>query len=430
MKTACYLLYNILLLILLFVTTPFLAVYLFFKPKRRKEWMERFTPHIEEGLGDSPRFWIHAASVGEGAAAAPLIRRLISMQGSSHLLFTSMTSTGRDLMRKRFPELQVRLFPLDILSIVLRSLKRWNPTVVILYESELWPNFLLAARMLKIPVVVFNGSLSARSYRRFRRFRWLAYPLLELVAHFGVQDKEIQHRLADLGVPLDRISVTGNTKLDSWGDFVSSAKEVPLRFLERGEWWVAGSVRTGEPEVILQAYSQLRKDFPDLRLVLAPRHLERVPDFIEKTRSFGFKPLRRSELNGSRPLSEAEVLILDTLGELIQFYRYASVVFVGGTLVPVGGHNLFEPALLGKPVLFGPYTSEVGEARDLLLRTGLGKEVGKVEDLIREIRQILWAPDLAQQAFQRTLMEVRQMAGATDRNLQLLDPCLDRQGAS
>jgi 3-deoxy-D-manno-octulosonic-acid transferase len=367
--------------------------------------------------------------MGEGLAAAPLLKKLLSKHGSSHILFTSMTPTGRDLIHKKFPELQVQLFPLDLLWISLRSLRRWNPTVVILYESELWPNFLLAARILKIPVMVFNGSLSARSYRRFRRFRWIARPLLESVAHFGVQNEEIQRRWIDLGVPSYRISVTGDTKLDSWVDSVSSAKIAPLPFLEEGRWWVAGSVRTGEPESILQAYSRLRKDFPDLRLVLAPRHLDRVSDFVGKIESFGFTPLRRSELNGSSSVPEIGVLVLDTLGELIQCYHYASVVFVGGTLVSIGGHNLFEPALLGKPVLFGPYTSEVQEARDLLLRTGLGKEAEGVEDLVRGVSQFLLAPDQVKEASRRTSEEVKKMIGATDRNLRLLDPLLSMQGA-
>lgn len=433
MKILFYVLYNLLLTIGIVGVGPFWGLYLLLDRKRRREWKERLGFKKGEVLATSPpRFWIHAASVGEALAATPLVAKLISRFGADHLLFTSMTSSGKDLICRKFPGLrQVGLFPVDFLWLCWRRLKRENPSVVILYESELWPNFLLVSKWLKIPVVVFNGSLSERSYRRFRRLRFLTRPLFEAVDYFGVQDKRTESKLLDLGVSPDRISVTGNTKIDVWIDAIPPEESAPpLAFLEgQGEIWVAGSVRTGEIEILLHAYVRLQEKHPRLRLVVAPRHLDRIHPFSEVIRSFGFKVRRRSEWDGAGLLTEKEILLLDTLGELAQFYRYASVAFVGGTLVPIGGHNILEPALLGKPVLFGPFTSKVEKSKRLLLETGFGREVGNSDDIVREVDFLLSSPERVHEAYQTTLQAIRETAGATDRNLRLLDPIVGDLGS-
>ena len=351
---------------------------------------ERFTwyaPELTAALAGSRPIWLHAASVGEVRSAAPLVRRMRSRWPDRKLLVSTVTVTGNRTARDVLPDVDgVTYLPLDLPWLVSRSLRRLRPELVVLLETEVWPNFIRAAHRLRIPVVVLSGRLSPRGARTYGRFRGLFGPVLGRVSGFGMQDRENARRVLDLGVEPARVAVTGSLKQAEAG-----TGALPDLFGPRGPGRpvvVAGSVHRGEEEALLDVLPELRRRFPALLMVIAPRRPQRFGEVERLLRRRDLRYSRRSRTNGAPP-EDCCVLLLDTLGELPQLYGWADVAFVGGSLVPVGGHNLMEPARWGKPVLFGPHRSNVSETARELLEQGGGVEVRDRDDLLREIADLL-----------------------------------------
>lgn len=351
---------------------------------------ERFTwyaPELTAALAGSRPIWLHAASVGEVRSAAPLVRRMRSRWPDRKLLVSTVTVTGNRTARDVLPDVDgVTYLPLDLPWLVSRSLRRLRPEIIVLLETEVWPNFIRAAHRLRIPVVVLSGRLSPRGARTYGRFRGLFGPVLERVSGFGMQDRENARRVLGLGVEPARVAVTGSLKQAEAG-----TGALPDLFGPCGPGRpvvVAGSVHRGEEEALLDVLPELRRRFPALLMVLAPRRPQRFGEVERLLRRRDLRYSRRSRTDGAPP-EDCCVLLLDTLGELPQLYGWADVAFVGGSLVPVGGHNLMEPARWGKPVLFGPHRSNVSEAARELLEQGGGVEVRDRDDLLREIADLL-----------------------------------------
>lgn len=351
---------------------------------------ERFTwyaPELAAAFAGSRPIWLHADSVGEVRSAAPLVRRMKSQWPDRKLLVSTVTVTGNRTARDVLPDVDgVTYLPLDLPWLVSRSLRRLRPDLIVLLETELWPNFIRAAHRLRIPVVVLSGRLSPRCARRCERFRALFGPVLDRVSGFGMQDRENARRVLGLGVDPDRVAVTGSLKQ-------AETRTGPPPDLfgprgRRGPVVAAGSVHRGEEEALLDVLPELRRRFPALLMVLAPRHPQRFGEVERLLRRRNLRYSKRSRTDGAPP-EDRSVLLLDTLGELPQIYGCADVAFVGGSLVPVGGHNLMEPARWGKPVLFGPHRSNVSEAARELLEQGGGVEVHDRNDLLREILDLL-----------------------------------------
>ena len=298
-----------------------------------------------------------------------------------------MTVTGNRTARDVLPDVDgVTYLPLDLPWLVSRSLRRLRPELVVLLETEVWPNFIRAAHRLRIPVVVLSGRLSPRGAQTYGRFRGLFGPVLERVSGFGMQDRENARRVLELGVEPARVAVTGSLKQAEAG-----TGALPDLFGPRGPGRpvvVAGSVHRGEEEALLDVLPELRRRVPALLMVIAPRRPQRFGEVERLLRRRDLRYSRRSRTDGAPP-EDCCVLLLDTLGELPQLYGWADVAFVGGSLVPVGGHNLMEPARWGKPVLFGPHRSNVSETARELLEQGGGVEVLDRDDLLREIADLL-----------------------------------------
>lgn len=351
---------------------------------------ERFTwyaPELVAALAGSRPIWLHAASVGEVRSAAPLVRRMRIQWPDRKLLVSTVTVTGNRTARDALPDVDgVTYLPLDLPWLVSRSLRRLRPEIIVLLETEFWPNFIRAAHRLRIPVVVLSGRLSPRCARTYERFRALFGPVLERVSGFGMQDRENAHRVLGLGVDPARVAVTGSLKQAE-----TRTGPLPDLFGPRGRQGpvvVAGSVHRGEEEALLDVLTELRRRFPALLMVLAPRRPERFGEVERLLRRRNLRYSKRSRTDGAPP-EDRSVLLLDTLGELPQIYGCADVAFVGGSLVPVGGHNLMEPARWGKPVLFGPYRSNVSETARELIEQGGGVEVHDRNDLLGEILDLL-----------------------------------------
>jgi len=337
-----------------------------------------------------PHGWLHAVSVGEAIAAAPIVAGVRGLYPDLPLVMTTVTATGAHVVRERYrADVEHRYLPLDLPGAVRRVTATIDPAFLILMETELWPNLLRHLCRLEVPVMVANGRLSDRSFPRYRLARPFVQKVLDCVTVFAMQSEEDARRAVALGARPDRVFVTGNVKADAVADQTGSKERwrglLGLAPAQRA--WVAGSTHAGEEDALLDAHAVLRREVSDLVLVLAPRHPERVSDVLRRIAARGWDAVRRSEL--PRPKAADTVIVLDTVGELAKLYAIAEVVFVGGSLVPAGGHNVLEPAQREKPVLFGPHTENFREATSLLLDRGGAIRVQSSDDLARELGRLL-----------------------------------------
>ena len=349
---------------------------------------------LGDGLPPEPRCWIHAVSVGESAVAVPLVEGIRRRWPELSVVVSTITPTGARIVAERLAARAVhRYFPVDLPGPVRRALDAARPRFFIAIETELWPNFLRALAARRIPAMIANGRISDRSFRRYHRVRWLMRRVLADIAVFAMQSTEDAQRIIALGAPPERVVVTGNLKSDLLPEAPDEAGwRERLGLGERDRLWIAGSTHRGEEAMVLDAFVRAKARCPALALLLAPRHPERTGEVEELIRSRGLTAVRRSRL--PREATSGVVTILDTVGELAQIYGLAEVVFVGGSLVPVGGHNVLEPAMRGKPVLFGPHTSNFREGAELLQRGGGGLVVKDGDELAREITRLLEDRDL------------------------------------
>ncbi len=345
---------------------------------------------LGDALPPEPRCWVHAVSVGESAAAVPLVEGIRQRWPELGIVVSTITPTGARIVTERLAGAAAhRYFPIDLPGPVRRALEAARPRFFIAIETELWPNFLRALARRRIPAMIANGRISDRSFRRYRRVRWLMRRVLADVAVFAMQTEEDARRIRALGAPPERVVVTGNLK----SDLLPEPSADDARGRERlglgaeARLWIAGSTHRGEEAVVLDVFLRARARCPDLRLLLAPRHPERAGEVEELIRARGLTAARRSRL--PQDAAAGAVVILDTVGELAELYRLAEIVFVGGSLVPVGGHNVLEPAMRGKPVLVGPHMSNFREGAELLERSGGGLVVKDGPELERELARLL-----------------------------------------
>jgi len=392
--------------ILTAVSVIFLAPYYALRGWRRGEAFrtlgERFGCLSREmraradGSRETPRpkaIWIHAVSVGEVLATKPLAEALKRRFDSSAVFVSTTTETGQRLARERLAFVDgIFYFPVDWVVPVRRALSRIRPQLVIVMETEIWPNFLREARRQNIPVIFANARISARSFARFKRWRFLVGPFFERVLAdaelFLAQTPDDGARLAEMGAPEHQIEVTGNLKYDT-------EQPAPSRFglwlegeIQRQERWpviVAGSVVADEEEAVLAGYDIVQRRWRRALLVLAPRKPDRFELAATIASAGGWNVVRRSRLDLDGALDEsADVVVVDTIGELAGLYRLADAVFVGGSLVPAGGHNILEPAWFAKPPVFGPFMDNFLDMATQFLNSHAaieihsGQQLGKV----------------------------------------------------
>jgi 3-deoxy-D-manno-octulosonic-acid transferase len=374
-----------------------------------------------------PSAWIHAVSVGEVMAALPLVDGLRRLAPERPLVVTTVTDTGAEVVRERLgASVSHRFFPLDFPPAVRRTVAAIRPAFLVLMETELWPNTLRIVAGQGVPIMVANGRLSDRSFRRYRRLRRLLRPVLDHVTVFAMQSEEDARRILALGAPPERVVVTGNVKHEPAPDG-GGAVEVWQRLLglRPGQpVWIAGSTHRGEEAAVLDAHAEVRRQWPDLVLILAPRHPERVDEVLALIAARGWPAVRRSALPRER--REGAVIVLDTVGELAQLYAVADVVFVGGSLVAIGGHNLLEPALRRKPVLFGPYTMNFREPARLLAETGGGLVVTDARTLAAELGRLLADAPLRAKVGALAFEAAASRHGAVQATLELVERFLLR----
>jgi 3-deoxy-D-manno-octulosonic-acid transferase len=340
-----------------------------------------------------PTAWVHAVSVGETIAAQPLADGVRQAYPELPLVITTVTETGARVARERFGPSAHRYFPLDLPGATRRVIAGINPAFFICMETELWPNTLRALAERGVPVMLANGRLSDRSFRRYRLVRPLLRPMLDDIRVFAMQSHEDARRIIALGARPERVFVTGNLKHEPVAD--TSGAELWHRLLGlRAEQrvWIAVSTHRGEEGAVLDAHAAARRSFPDVVLIVAPRHPERVGEVVRMIVARGWPAVRRSELPRERHVDA--VIVLDTVGELAQLYAVGDVVFMGGSLVEAGGHNMIEAATRRKPVLFGPHTTNFRDSARLLVESGGGILVRDARELAAELIRQLADPEL------------------------------------
>lgn len=394
-------------------------------PRKRAEWAERCTLRLPEV--DPGGVWIHGASVGEARIVASLARAIRNRRAALPLAVSAYTPTGRSQLPEP-PAVDTAFYaPLDFPAFAARILAALRPAAMVLVETELWPNLLDQARLAGVPVVVLNGRLSSRRMARYRRLSPLYRPLIERVSCLGVQSAEDAERFLELGAPASATSVTGNVKYDLAPPAADAGELRRELHLAPGRpVLVAGSTAPDEEPQVLIAFRQARQACANLLLVLAPRHPARNDEVQRCVRDSG---LRSARLSGRPSTDDLDVLLVDTLGELPALYQLATVAFVGGSLVPIGGHNVLEPAAVGVPVLYGPHTENVREPVAALERAGGGMLVRGAAELGSILEQLL-QDDERRTAMARNAAEVVQAnRGALERSVELLMATLGGHGS-
>ena len=418
--------------VVLYCAAPYLVGRLFWRGLRNSAYWRRIGERF--GLGSriaAPRgcVWIHAVSVGEVQAAAPIVKALKSLHADEIIVVTSTTPTGADRVSRAFGGGVVhRYFPFDFPGSMARFLDRAAPRVAIIMETEIWPNLLAQCRRRGVPVVLANVRLSERSAAGYRRFRALFAPALGGVAAIAVQSGEDARRMAAIGAPPEVIGVTGSTKFDI--PMLASLREEAAAL--RRTWgssrgiWIAASTHDGEETQVLDAFEAVLDGLPGSMLVLVPRHPERFREVAAHVRRRGFEPAMRSR----RPVdcTGVQVFIGDTMGELPLFYAAADVAFVGGTLVERGGHNMLEPAALGLPVLFGPHVFNFAEISRRLLDAGGARIVRDSGALGCAVIDYLRDADLRHTTGSKGRAFVENNRGAGNRVLEMISPYLGHAG--
>lgn len=364
--------------------------------------------------------WVHAASVGEILAASRLIDRL---RRESHDVFAStFTLSGRNVMRQTRPEVPCQLAPLDHPWCVDAALDRVQPAMLVLVEAELWPTWIASAARRSVPVVLVSGRISDRSFDRYRRLGGIVGRTLRRLTAIGARTPTDADHFRELGADPARVSVTGDLKIDFDAARRPLAPDID-RAVGKTRLFVAGSTHPGEEAAALLALEAVERAGLEAALILAPRHTERASEVERAVRLAGRRIRRRDELEGA-PLLRGDVLVLDTVGELSALYARADVAFVGGSMVPVGGHNIVEPVFAGRPVVFGRHTDNVSHAVEILEECGAGRRVADAEDLGRVVVEILARPEEADRAAELGRQALSGHRGSSERAAELIQRVL------
>ncbi len=375
------------------------------------------------------RLWVHAVSVGEVNSIRPLIDAL-SLK-SSQLCISTTTETGQRLARQVFGDrARIFYFPLDWPWLCRRFLRSLNPAAVLVVETELWPGLIVAAHELGVPVVLINGRISDRSFARYQYFRRSLRPFLQQLERLCMQSPQDRDRIVELGSVASRTCSVGNLKYDYSldPDAGQAALTRRIRSLFGADpIWVCGSTREGEEEQLLDAFREIRPEYPHLRMVMAPRHPRRASEISGLLRQRGLVHLKRSRLNGFRDAGSSgrpDVLVLDTIGELAHVYELALVVFVGGSLVTWGGHNIIEAAHFGKPILVGPHMHNFREMARTFLDGGAALQVRNSGDLARRLRELLGSVAARRRLGRNARRILRDHRGAVGRTVRIVEEYL------
>jgi 3-deoxy-D-manno-octulosonic-acid transferase len=409
-----------------YAAVPFAFVVVLWRGLRDRSYWQGLSERFGGGarIGSAPSIWLHAVSLGEMSAAAPLVRALRLKYPQNPLVLTTATPTGRARAKSLFGDaVDVRFLPYDMPGAVARFLDRVRPRLAIIMETELWPNLYAQCERRGVPLVLASARLSAKSVSRYRRFGGLFRETFSASSLIAAQTQGDAERFIAIGAQSARTHVVGNIKFDIESRDEASGRELRASLgMSARPTWIAGSTHAGEDEQVLAAHEALLAGAPDTLLILAPRHPDRFRAVADLLNGRGLRFARRSE--GGAPGGAAQVILVDTVGELGALYAAADVAFVGGSLVPVGGHNLLEPAALGIPVLTGPYYSNGKDIARLLLARSAALLVNDAQELAAAVKRLLADPVERRRVGAAGKEIVESNRGSVARLLALIDPLL------
>lgn len=423
--------YNIVFTIFFLLSAP----YYFLRMRRRGAWQQgfrqrfgQFDSKLKMALTNRHVLWIHAVSVGEVNIATQLISAIETRLPNIKIVVSTTTSTGMGELRKRLPShIEKIYFPIDFRKYVSRALRIISPEAIVLVEAEIWPNFLWSARARGIPTFLVNARLSDRSFRGYRRFGFLFRSVFRSFAGVGVQNEADAARLIKLGSRPEAVHVVGNLKFDGVELNERPAIEVPGMLHRIGvdpkrPLLVAGSTHAGEEALLGRVYQKLRHDFPELFLIVVPRHFERGNEAAKDLQAQGLRVTFRTEVSGSTHMKpgETDALLVNTTGELRAFYREAALVFVGKSLCGEGGQNPIEPAALGKPILFGPNMQNFASITQIILAASGAVQVADEAALELALRELLRDPAKARAIGENAARVVQANKGSIERTVDLI----------
>jgi len=409
--------------VLFYLALPFIFLRLLWRSRRaplyRQRWLERlgFYPYRLDQC-----IWIHAVSLGETIAAIPLIKALKEKYSQSTILVTNMTPTGSARVKAAFGESVYNTYiPYDLPDAFLRFFKKIHPQVLIVMETELWPNLFAMCKERDIPIVVTNARLSEKSAQGYRKIAPLTREMFTAITTLSAQAQADADRFIELGMPKERVHITGSLKFDLELPQELIVKGANLRKLlgDNRLVWIAASTHPGEDDIMLAAHRIIRAQMPQALLILVPRHLERFDSVAALAAEKGFTLVRRTQ---QIPCSEDTAVYLgDTMGEMMVMFSACDVACVAGSFVPVGGHNIIEPAALHKPVITGPYVFNFAEATDLMLNAEGMVKVETAEQLAKSVLKFFEDPEYREKTGENAYQVVEKNRGALQRQINLID---------
>ena len=397
-----YILYNTILLAAAFIILPYFLLKMVFAGKYRKSIIQKLggrQTQILTNLADNPRVWVHAVSVGEVTAAAPIVASLKIKRPEIKIIFSTSTETGQQMAQQLVKGADAFIyFPLDIPYIVRKIIRLAKPAVFVMVDTELWPNFLKACKLNSVKTLMVNGRLSPRSYKKYRLTMYFWRRVLADLFAAGMIAQVDASRIESIGMAKDRIEVLGNAKYDALAAMAAPAlqEEIARRVNQQtGErFFVAGSTHQGEEEIVIRVYQQLLKHYADFKLIIVPRHVERKAAIMELLQSAGLPDvITMTDMNNGKIREKERIIIIDVIGELFKIYSLATIVYCGGSLVPKGGQNILEAAAWGKVIFYGPSMDDFSEEKGLLEDVGCGVTISNEEQLLQGILQVMEHPE-------------------------------------
>lgn len=423
-------LYNISFYSFMATASPYFLLKVLTTPKYRSGLSERLgflRTDVKKTLHGKKIIWVHAVSVGEAQTAFPLIVKLKNEYKGHHFLLTTTTATGQKLAQswaQGDPDVTVMYFPLDFFHIFHLFLKKYSVSLIIVMETEIWPNFLMEAYCHTVPVILANGRISDKSYRGYRKLQKLFVDSVRPIKFFCMQEESDAEKLLKLGIAKNRIRVTGNIKYEvSLKNPVNYA--ISKTLLTRAGWshddpvLIAGSTHNGEEEIVCGSYLEVKKSIKNLKMIIAPRHPERIAIVERILSDSGIPYIKKTTLdNGIGRTRVPDVILLDTMGELRHLYAMATVAFVGKSLVPGGGQNILEPASLGKPVVFGPYMANFAHISKKIVDAQAGVMIHSPQALTENLLTLFSQPAMRESIGKNALAEVTRCQGTTDKIME------------
>ncbi|PXV65604.1 3-deoxy-D-manno-octulosonic-acid transferase [Halanaerobium congolense] len=431
-----YLIYNLILTVL----TVFLLPYYYFKSKKSGENLnlrERFAfydQNLDLLFPADKVIWIQAASAGETLAAQKLTSEIRAKYPKARIIFSTMTASGKNLAKKKIEGADLIIYlPFDLNWVVKRAVRIFKPDLFIMIETELWPNLIKALDEQKCQIMLASGRISDDSFDQYKFLGSLLDDMLSRIDIFSMQHQEAAEKIAELGAAEDHICINGNLKYDielqpPEKDEYFVKREM-LKITDKTKVLAAGSTHQGEEEIILNLYQQLKSDFDQFKLLLAPRYVERRDELLKFAQDKEIAAVLYSELKRNEiQLDEnTDLIIIDTMGELAQLYFYADLVFIGGSLIDRGGHNVIEAAARAKVVLFGESMYNFKEERDFLLNNEVAFEIKDADDFYEKAYQLLANDEYREQRAEKAAEVIEKNRGSVRKQLQLIDVLL-KQG--